>query len=407
MIKDIPAFCRLFYLSTGIPVSCYHIPDESSSSFPEIPYDQSIFIKYLFPGTRLKKNPDYYFAQSLCHFGSIYVSSQKTVVILGPVFSTPVSDSVLHSFMLEWAVSPDARDELAAILSAIPLYPVSRFVQTLALAHFALNDEEINAGTHFGLEDTGIIASISNAHSDHVINARETQQLHNTYRFEQQLSSLIQNGDVLNLRKLLAESAILHQGVMADNTLRQEKNIFITTTTLVTRSAVIGGMDVEQAYNLSDLYIQECERSQDIAHISSLSYAMIIDFAERVSQTKIPQGMSPEIFQCIQFIAHHINEPVRVSDVAEYIGRSRSYLTAKFKKELGFDISHFIMRYKLEEAKSLLTYSDKSLGEISSYLSFSSQSYFQNVFKKKYGITPLQYRNRSLLERRVPVSGSD
>lgn len=65
------------------------------------------------------------------------------------------------------------------------------------------------------------------------------------------------------------------------------------------------------------------------------------------------------------------------------------------------------MRYKLEEAKSLLTYSDKSLGEISSYLSFSSQSYFQNVFKKKYGITPLQYRNRSLLERRVPVSGSD
>ena len=98
MIKDIPAFCRLFYLSTGIPVSCYHIPDESSSSFPEIPYDQSIFIKYLFPGTRLKKNPHYYFAQSLCHFGSIYVSSQKTVVILGPVFSTPVSDSVLHSF---------------------------------------------------------------------------------------------------------------------------------------------------------------------------------------------------------------------------------------------------------------------------------------------------------------------
>ena len=78
--------------------------------------------------------------------------------------------------------------------------------------------------------------------------------------------------------------------------------------------------------------------------------------------------------------------------MAAFIRRSRSYITKKFKKELGFDISSFIMRCKLEEAKSLLTYTNKSLSEISSYLCFSSQSYFQNVFKKKYGMTPLQYR---------------
>ena len=54
----------------------------------------------------------------------------------------------------------------------------------------------------------------------------------------------------------------------------------------------------------------------------------------------------------------------------------------------------FIMRCKLEEAKSLLTYTDKSLSEISSYLCFSSQAYFQNVFKKKFGVTPNEYRQR-------------
>lgn len=42
-----------------------------------------------------------------------------------------------------------------------------------------------------------------------------------------------------------------------------------------------------------------------------------------------------------------------------------------------------------------LTYSNKSLAEISSYLCFSSQSYFQNVFKRKYGITPKQYREKA------------
>ena len=97
----------------------------------------------------------------------------------------------------------------------------------------------------------------------------------------------------------------------------------------------------------------------------------------------------------IQFITHHINESIRVGDVAEHIGRSRSYLTNKFKKELGFDVCSFIMRCKLEEAKSLLTYSDKTLSEISNYLCFSSQAYFQTVFKKKYSLTPTQYRNQT------------
>ena len=39
--------------------------------------------------------------------------------------------------------------------------------------------------------------------------------------------------------------------------------------------------------------------------------------------------------------------------------------------------------------------SDKTLSEISNYLCFSSQSYFQTVFKKKYGLTPTQYRDQT------------
>lgn len=194
---------------------------------------------------------------------------------------------------------------------------------------------------------------------------------------------------------LLQNTLALSAGTMADNALRQEKNIFITSVTAVTRSAIEGGMDMEQAYQLSDVYIQDCERAQDISYISSLEYSMIIDFTERVARNKIPRGMSQEIFECIQFITQHINDPIQVGDVAEHIGKSRSYLCEKFKKELGFDVSRFIMRCKLEEAKSLLTYSNKPLSEISNYLCFSSQSYFQNVFKKKYGLTPKQYRDRT------------
>lgn len=96
------------------------------------------------------------------------------------------------------------------------------------------------------------------------------------------------------------------------------------------------------------------------------------------------------------FISRHTNELIRDDDVAAHIERSRSYTSKKFKEELGFDLDTFIMHCKLEEAKSLLTYSDKTLSEISNYLCFSSQAYFQNVFKKKYGLTPMQYRNQTI-----------
>lgn len=57
-------------------------------------------------------------------------------------------------------------------------------------------------------------------------------------------------------------------------------------------------------------------------------------------------------------------------------------------------IGSYITHCRLREAKSLLRYTHKSLGEISSYLCFSSQSHFQNVFKKHFKMTPMEYRNR-------------
>lgn len=395
MITDLKAFCRLFYFSTAIPISLCHYPSGNNFSFPVIWDDQTLFTNIPSEFLHFQKNPDYFISRSFGYFGYIDIKGKESGITIGPVFSTPISDQALHLFMQEWAIDGVHKETITQVLRNIPLLSFDQFLHTLAFLHLCLNNEQIDVGQHFELENTSAINKFSNLHSDQVINAKETQHFHNTYEFERQLMQHIQNGNLKDLKKLLKTSADLSGGIMADNSLRQEKNLFISTAALVTRSAIAGGMDMEQAYMLSDVYIQECERSQDIAHISTLNYAMLVDFTERVAQNKIPQGMSSEIFKCIQFISHHVNEPIQVGDVANYIGKSRSYLTGKFKKELGFDVGSFIMRCRLEEAKSLLTYSDKPLSEISNYLCFSSQSYFQNVFKKKYGITPAQYRKKT------------
>ena len=97
----------------------------------------------------------------------------------------------------------------------------------------------------------------------------------------------------------------------------------------------------------------------------------------------------------MNYIRSHTNEAICLEDVAAHIDRSTSFIAKKFKSELGFSPGAYISRCKLEEAKSLLTFTEKSLTEISNYLCYSSQAHFQTAFKKKYGITPRQYRNKT------------
>lgn len=343
------------------------------------------------------RNPDYFITNSFAYYGIIRIRENDGYLVLGPVFSTDVSASVLRIFMQECAIASDQSSLLAQFFAETPTTSFNQLLAALTYIHYCVNDESLNFISYFAISDDTSQKAISSIHSNRIYDAKEEHVFHNTYLFERQYLSYIQNGEVEKLKELFLNSAIsLKEGKVADNALRQSKNIFVASTTLATRSAIAGGLDIEQAYQLSDIYINESERAQSPDALANLQFMMTLDFAERVSQNKIPQGMSREIFECVQFISRHTNEPIRVDDVAVHIGRSRSYTSKKFKEELGFDLSTFIMRCKLEEAKSLLTYSDKTLSEISNYLCFSSQAYFQNVFKKKYGLTPMQYRNQTM-----------
>ena len=187
----------------------------------------------------------------------------------------------------------------------------------------------------------------------------------------------------------------LTEGTLAQSPLRQAKNLFIGTVTIVGKfGAIPGGLDIEHTYQLIDTYVQECEQLQTLEEIKSLQFNMIMDFTSRVQQAKLPDNISNEIQSAIGFINLHLTKPLSVDEIAEHIGRSRAYLSDRFRKETGKSVGEYITELKMREAKILLRHTDKTLSEISNYLNFSSQSYFQNVFKKQYGITPGEYRNK-------------
>jgi len=387
-------FCRQFFSIASAPITYANPEEHTFYTYPEGYDELNVLTPWLVSMFHLKKNPDYYITQSFCYFGVIRSNAGQDYFIVGPVFSTPVSDEAIRSFLHEFSIPKQEQEAIAALLLSSPCISFHHFLNILSFIHLCLNDETLDIIRHFEIKEKSVRKKVTENHFRTLYDLKEEQSFHNSFQFEQKCLNYVQNGEVQKLKLLLSDATLIpEEGIVANNTLRQAKNIFIVTTTLATRAAIAGGLDTEQAYCLSDHYIQEIEQLCRVDDINSLQYAMLIDFAERSASQKIPAGMSREVFSCIQYISQHTNEPIQVNDVAAFIHMSRSTITRKFKNELGFDISSFIKRCKLEEARSLLTFTDKTLSEISSYLCFSSQSHFQTAFKNKYGVTPLQYRN--------------
>ena len=82
-----------------------------------------------------------------------------------------------------------------------------------------------------------------------------------------------------------------------------------------------------------------------------------------------------------------------VKSLAAQVYLSPGYLSDLLKKETGKNAQDHIHFYLIEEAKSLLLSTNKSVGEIAYFLGFEYPQYFNRLFKQKTGKTPIAFRS--------------
>ncbi|MGG5788036.1 AraC family transcriptional regulator [Bacillus pretiosus] len=175
--------------------------------------------------------------------------------------------------------------------------------------------------------------------------------------------------------------------------LRNRKNQAITGIAIASRYAIEGGLPSEVAFALGDLYIQNLEKLNEIDFIFDLIQEAFCAFAEHV-KTHRGKNYSKPIITCQNYISKSIYQEISLKQLACITNKNSMYLSTLFKNEVGMTLSEYIHREKVEEAKKLLTLTNYSLLEISTFLNFNNQSYFTKVFKKYTEVTPKQYRNQ-------------
>lgn len=182
-------------------------------------------------------------------------------------------------------------------------------------------------------------------------------------------------------------------GLLSRNPITNLKYHFVITAAIITRLCVENGMEMEQAYRLSDFYILKLDTIHTVKGILSIHDQMVLDYTGKMKLLQKNLGTTKPVTMCIEYIYTHIKERITIEDLAGHTGLSPSYLSRLFMLETGTSISIFIREKKIEKARNLLKFSDYSLIEIANYLSFSSQSHFTQLFKKYNGMTPKKYRD--------------
>ena len=81
----------------------------------------------------------------------------------------------------------------------------------------------------------------------------------------------------------------------------------------------------------------------------------------------------------------------KITDEFNY---DKKYLCRVFKKYMGMTMTEYLNQTRLDYALSMIQGSNKNILEIAQSLGFSSVSYFNVIFKKRYGITPLEARKK-------------
>ncbi|OUO26989.1 hypothetical protein B5F86_10115 [Lachnoclostridium sp. An298] len=388
-VYSLSDFLKMLYPDSNIPSYLYRFseqnivhaePEQSTLTYPPG--------KYLSRLLESSGHIAYLSTEYGSYFGCISSDADPDIrIIFGPVTLTPYSDSELHQMYIDYVVPQESRREFSDFFQRVPQFSLNSFLVKLAFINYCLNGEMLSAQELLPQQNIGADSMADTLYE------KRSDSVHNySHEIESVIHEIIRTGRPEALSRVKFNESLANIGITGPTALRQIKNNIIVSTTLSTRAAIDGGLDTDVAYQLSDSFIQTAESLSDPDALYELMGRVIYTFAERVKEAQMPVSTDGMIQNAIRFIQQNVCEHITVTDVAEHVGFSRSYFSTYFKKELGFSVNAFIMRCKMEEAKQLLKYTDKSVSVISSYLCFSSQSHFQSAFKKQYGMTPLQYR---------------
>ena len=130
-------------------------------------------------------------------------------------------------------------------------------------------------------------------------------------------------------------------------------------------------------------------------YLEQLLILLVRDITKRGKIDIFPSKESMEnhlVMEIKKFIEEHLESTIRVTDICEKFGYSKSYLSRLFHEQCGETLANYSIRVKINRAKQLIREDSINFAQISALLDFDNPQYFSRVFKRVTGMTPTEFK---------------
>lgn len=151
---------------------------------------------------------------------------------------------------------------------------------------------------------------------------------------------------------------------------------------------------------MSEVFGEEAGAGAGTGRQSFLSVQQLEEWTEQAlsglqsrKKRDLDHFRSDIVRQVDDFLALQVNLNVSVRSIADHVHLHPVYLSKLYKQETGLTLGEYLLRMRMDKAVYLLSHTNDKIYEICSRLGYQNVPHFIKLFKAKFGVTPLEYRN--------------
>lgn len=326
------------------------------------------------------------------NFYVISLYEHDLLVIIGPFLNEEINSGTITNMIRDNLVPFHSKTDIQEYYKTLPVFNEDKIFYTSKMIENIFDNLENPTKNNKNTKNDN--TKLNDEYYKKVKENRMEAFSHSSYANEQKVSETIRIGDKENAKRILKEINLTPHAKLAVDTIRSYKNSMICSCTFMTRAAISGGVNPDVAFTLSDTYINNIEKIQNLNDLENYEAVMVEGFTDLVNNIKTNR-YSRSILLAMNYIDAHLCDDIKIKDIAKNSYLNPSYLSNLFHKETNKTISDWILERRIKEAAFSISNTNESIADIAFFYNFCSQSYFIKCFKKVMGTTPNEYRNNT------------
>jgi len=216
--------------------------------------------------------------------------------------------------------------------------------------------------------------------------------LSNGFDVKSKLLRAVGDGDVVSIQGFVADYITAMSELLGEDlAFAKDSAYFIFAQ--VSAAGTINGLEDWAAYNLKEGYYFAVDKADNVPDVLGFMKNFILDFTNAVHRAKVESRYSPIVREVCEYIYLNISEKLTIQRIADEFHFSKSYISHKFKEEVGMSVMDYLNYLRINEAKFMLHQHIPTI-TVAQQLGFSSQSHFTCVFHARTGMTPGEWRKQ-------------